>query len=239
MRILDLLNFEALRSRISSPDLLLEYKRFLALKVALGDFDASVLSPPAEIDAIWHAHILDTKHYRTVCEALGQGFIEHDPDGGADPAARDTRRMTCLAEYKKEFGAVPDAWAKVRPALAPRALGWQALQPPQTQAKKARRRPPAAQPAQHLPTGSYILVKHESIGRGGRRVMRPASGSVIRKHNDEWAIICLEGYTGARGDIKVIGVNEKHLMLQLAPPCRSRCPRGRQRYPTPDRTAPS
>ena len=34
-----------------------------------------------EVEAIWHAHILDNKHYRTTCDALGGTFIErlHPP----------------------------------------------------------------------------------------------------------------------------------------------------------------
>ena len=121
MRVLDVLNFDTLRSMINKPELLLEYKRFLALKVGAGDLDATLLSPPAEVDEVWHAHILDTKHYRTTCELLGHGFIDHNPKGGEDTAARDTRRTACLAAYKKAFGAaVPDIWASVRPALAPR-----------------------------------------------------------------------------------------------------------------------
>lgn len=142
MRLLEVINFESLRARIEAPELLPEYKRFITLKAALGDTDATKLSPPAEIDAIWHSHILDTKHYRTMCEIIGRGFIDHNPDGGADENARASRRATTLAEYQKAFGAAPDVWTGMRPLLAPRGVPQQQGQrsPPGTQARRPRTR---------------------------------------------------------------------------------------------------
>ena len=105
LSILDVISFTSLEQRLDKPELLPEYKKFLALKVAANDFDAALLSPPAEIDVIWHAHILDTAHYRTTCDALMQGcFIDHNPNGGADASARDARRRACVEDYNKAFG---------------------------------------------------------------------------------------------------------------------------------------
>jgi len=225
MRILDLINFESLRSRISAPQLLPEYKRFLALKVSLGDLNAVVLSPPADIDAIWHAHILDTRHYRTVCEALGGGFIDHDPNGGSDVAARDARRLKCLAEYKKAFGQAPEVWSSVRPVLAPQSHQQQNQRenqrenddpPPPTQ-KKPRTRPPAAQPASELAVGSYVLVQRQIRGRGGRRSMRQKGGWVMEKAEDgeAYVVICFEDMDE---DVAVIHESEKIMLVPAQKP---------------------
>ena len=103
--ILKVLNFDAIMARCptATKALLREYQRFLALKVVLKDFDASVLSPPPEVDTLWHAHILDTKHYRAT-------FIDHNPEGGLDVVARHARRSTALAQYEQLFGAAPNLW---------------------------------------------------------------------------------------------------------------------------------
>lgn len=195
MRLLDHVNFEPLRAKMANPALLEEYKRFLALKAALGDIDAAMLSPPPEIDAIWHSHILRTKHYRTTCEILGHGFIDHDPDGGADEDARDTRRATSVMEYRKAFGAVPDVWSNMRPPLAPRRMAQQQQQhsPPSTQAKRPRTRAPMAKLAHEVEVGSYVSAQVTSRGRGGRLVARAQSGWVAHKsqsqHGSYWTVV--------------------------------------------------
>ena len=109
LRILDGIQFTSLHQRVDAT-LLPEYKRFIALKVARHDFDAMILSPPSEIDTIWHQHILDTKHYRMMCAALGGTFIDHDPLGGVDAAARAVRRSAAVTEYEKAFGKAPGCW---------------------------------------------------------------------------------------------------------------------------------
>ena len=140
--ILDLMNFDSVRSSVNVPASLLgEYKRFLALKVAARDFDASVLSPPQDLDTIWHAHILDTKHYRIVCDALGGNFIHHNPNGGADAVARDARRQNALTHYEQSFGTAPECWkCGVRPVL-----GAQVVQHT-NEAKRTRKLPAAEGP---------------------------------------------------------------------------------------------
>ena len=140
--ILNLMNFDSVRSSVNVPASLLgEYKRFLALKVAARDFDASVLSPPQDLDTIWHAHILDTKHYRIVCDALGGNFIHHNPNGGADAVARDARRQNALTHYEQSFGTAPECWkCGVRPVL-----GAQVVQHT-NEAKRTRKLPAAEGP---------------------------------------------------------------------------------------------
>ncbi len=72
-------------------DGLVEYARFMALKVKTHDWDALLLSPSPRVDAIWHMHVLDTRHYAAYCARImrvptGPGLIHHDP-AGADPTA--------------------------------------------------------------------------------------------------------------------------------------------------------
>ncbi|KAJ3374540.1 hypothetical protein GGF31_007318 [Allomyces arbusculus] len=57
-----------------------EYRRFLVLKVAHNDGQAVLLSPSAIIDAVWHAHILDTRAYLAMNQRL-PFWIHHEPKG--------------------------------------------------------------------------------------------------------------------------------------------------------------
>ena len=86
-----------------------QYLRFLALKAAAQDWYAAAISPPVEVDALWHAHILDTRSYRETCELLGH-FIDHDPDGGVDQKARARRRLLALKMYEEAWGTAPEMW---------------------------------------------------------------------------------------------------------------------------------
>jgi len=85
------------------------YLRFLTLKAVQEDFDCDQLSPSAEVDQVWHFHLLDTRHYRETCEQLcGKGFfIDHDADGGQDTEARDARRAFA-AELTEEIALSVD-----------------------------------------------------------------------------------------------------------------------------------
>ncbi len=80
-----------------------EYRRFMELKVAVGDYDATQLSPSSLVDAMWHLHILDTRQYSAMCADL-PSFIHHNPDGGKDAAARCIRYQTTLIAYRSRFG---------------------------------------------------------------------------------------------------------------------------------------
>ena len=89
-----------------------DYLRFLALKAAASDFNASVLSPPTAIEHIWHVHLHDTRHYRAMCDTIVPGhFIHHDPkdrDGGnEDPVQRSHRRQQAVRRYEATWGNPP------------------------------------------------------------------------------------------------------------------------------------
>ncbi len=59
-----------------------EYVRFLLIKASQ---PTQVVSPTPTMDAIWHAHILDTRSYQRLMQSIGavincpQFFIHHDP----------------------------------------------------------------------------------------------------------------------------------------------------------------
>ncbi|KAJ3046372.1 hypothetical protein HK097_000913 [Rhizophlyctis rosea] len=88
-----------------------EYHRFICLKILMKDENATILSPCPLIDSYWHQHILDTWHYRETCKVLGF-TIDHNPDGGNNVLARDTRRAMTFAAYKIVFNVKPpsDVW---------------------------------------------------------------------------------------------------------------------------------
>jgi hypothetical protein len=52
------------------------YKRYLAITKALDGFQ---LVPNADIDEIWHYHIMDTRRYEKDCQDIFGGFLHHYP----------------------------------------------------------------------------------------------------------------------------------------------------------------
>lgn len=89
--------------------LVFEYLRFLALKIAAGKAGAEALSPSPSIDFVWHQHVLDTARYADECQAICGYTVRHDPDGGADAAARERRYRLTLASYRRFFKTEPPA----------------------------------------------------------------------------------------------------------------------------------
>ncbi|KAJ3351329.1 hypothetical protein GGF32_004328 [Allomyces javanicus] len=84
---------------------IVEYRRFLVLKVVHRDADAQLLSPSPIVDHIWHAHILDTKAYAAMCAKL-PFFIHHNPKGArkTDDQSRARRRENTRACYYARYG---------------------------------------------------------------------------------------------------------------------------------------
>lgn len=52
------------------------YKRYMAITKALGGVQ---LVPNADIDEIWHMHILDTRAYMADCDRLFGSYLHHYP----------------------------------------------------------------------------------------------------------------------------------------------------------------
>lgn len=82
-----------------------EYRHFMELKVAVGKYDATQLSPSSLVDAMWHLHILNTRQYSAMRADL-PSFIHHNPDGGKDAAARCIRYQMMLVAYRARFGEI-------------------------------------------------------------------------------------------------------------------------------------
>lgn len=93
----------------------LEYRRFLTLK----RFYPSVALVPSKIvDAIWHAHILDTRAYREDCQQVFGRFIDHYPYFGIygqdDYQELKNAFAQTVALYEKHFGAYPGGGSEVQ-----------------------------------------------------------------------------------------------------------------------------
>ena len=86
-----------------------EYERFLAIKIHERDWYAKVCSPSDAIDAVWHAHILDTVLYMGDCLHACQNVLQHNPDGDVDEDLRTKRRAHTLVLYRELFGQEPGA----------------------------------------------------------------------------------------------------------------------------------
>jgi hypothetical protein len=81
------------------------YRQFLVLKKIKEDWNAEILSPSAEVDLMWHQHILDVVNYSHDCMLLCGHVIGHNPDGGLDASARAERRRVTQAALTEHFGA--------------------------------------------------------------------------------------------------------------------------------------
>ena len=86
----------------------LEYRRFLSLKCF---YPAISLVPSKAVDAIWHAHILDTRAYRSDCHKVFGRFIDHYPYfgiyGEEDYKELKSAFAQTVALYEKHFGVYP------------------------------------------------------------------------------------------------------------------------------------
>ncbi|WP_174426960.1 glycine-rich domain-containing protein [Cupriavidus basilensis] len=95
-----------------SPESLVDaeagYRRFL--KLAAKYHDAPVV-PSEQVDAFWHAHIVDTRRYASDCEHIFGHVLHHDPYVGID-GPQDEARLRALAGASaqlsaREFGLTP------------------------------------------------------------------------------------------------------------------------------------
>ncbi|KAJ3149550.1 hypothetical protein HDU89_003601 [Geranomyces variabilis] len=106
----------SIKNITADPSLLVkEYIRFLYIK------DAMVFSPSLKIDAVWHRHILDTRHYVDDITALCGRMVHHNPAGEFDSIELKQQRYSAtLASYEGFFGAnslsaAADIWPRVPP----------------------------------------------------------------------------------------------------------------------------
>lgn len=86
----------------------LEYRRFLTLKKL---YPSIALVPSKQVDAIWHAHILDTRAYREDCQRIFGSFLDHYPYFGIYGQDDYQELKNAFAQtvelYEKHFGSYP------------------------------------------------------------------------------------------------------------------------------------
>lgn len=90
----------------------MEYKQFLALSVKYPEAD---ISPSRNVDAFWHAHILNTRKYARDCENTFGYFVHHEPglrDGSAEEKSRYENSFQLFSTLKqREFSVMDTAEA--------------------------------------------------------------------------------------------------------------------------------
>lgn len=82
------------------------YREFLKLAAK---YPGTPAVPSEQVDAFWHAHILDTKRYASDCESIFGYVLHHDPYVGID-GPEDEARLLKLAAVSdalsmREFGS--------------------------------------------------------------------------------------------------------------------------------------
>ncbi|MHA7684779.1 glycine-rich domain-containing protein [Cupriavidus sp. PET2-C1] len=134
---IDALDFSRIKAKLLhgksthwSPESLADaeagYRRFLKLAAKYPD---TPVVPSEQVDAFWHAHIVDTRRYASDCEHIFGHVLHHDPYVGID-GPQDEARLRALAEASarlgaREFGLRPATAAycavtnEGKPALSP------------------------------------------------------------------------------------------------------------------------
>lgn len=92
------------------PSLIKEYKRYLVLRLINFPNELPMYSLP--IDRVWHAHILHTKAYRTFCDKLFGGYLDHRPYSTAEFTERLPEYFSVtIPMYKQVFREeAPACW---------------------------------------------------------------------------------------------------------------------------------
>ncbi|RKO86203.1 hypothetical protein BDK51DRAFT_47155 [Blyttiomyces helicus] len=102
-----------------------ELARFLLLKAVKRDLDGTVLTPPAQIDEVWHLVLQLPSEYQKNCSSLlglrdtdGGGCIGHNPlqafgDLGERAARLATRRLLTASPASRR-PASPPTWSRAR-----------------------------------------------------------------------------------------------------------------------------
>ena len=104
-------------------DAIMELKRFLILKIAANDVDATLLSPSPIVDEMWHCLVLCTRQYAAICKALfsfssaeinssssnnTEKFLHHNLLAIADDdEGRIARYSNTVTLYQRAFNKIP------------------------------------------------------------------------------------------------------------------------------------
>lgn len=66
-----------------------------------------------DVDSVWHAHILYTKHYAHFCGEVAGHFIHHEPTSDEDKAEKDKSSViNTLTMLKFCFGKLNPVWRR-------------------------------------------------------------------------------------------------------------------------------
>jgi len=103
------------------------YRRFLALCLM---FPEAGLVPPADVDEIWHCHILHTRSYAADMNRIFGQYLHHEPADAVNSASaiHGLSRLSAhtLALYETFFGGIDlGEPAEVTCISAPRQIGEQ------------------------------------------------------------------------------------------------------------------
>ena len=108
LKLLDLSRIQA--HAHATDDGIDDYKRWLAI-FAASPGTWHLLSPSDNMDAVWHAHILDTKAYKRCNDLLfnynPEFFVHHDPFASEDVAAHIQRRLLTKEVWRMVFPGAP------------------------------------------------------------------------------------------------------------------------------------
>jgi hypothetical protein len=99
-------------------DILAEYRKFMALIVLNPDKAYGMVEA---VDEVWHQHLLDTRDYMTMCDAIVGGMIHHEqaPVGrGPSPEMAKIREETLHDLAERFRSPVNPVWYKGCHSLA-------------------------------------------------------------------------------------------------------------------------
>jgi len=119
VQLLNVVDMSSVKERAFGTDEGVEdYKKFLALRAMVTTMtsnDILMTSPTSSMDALWHAHVLDTREYQGCCEMLlgtsYRGIIHHDPKPIKDLAVKSARRRALKELWDQVFKEPPqEGW---------------------------------------------------------------------------------------------------------------------------------
>ena len=85
-----------------------EYRKFMTLMILDNAFEMF----SAEVDEVWHAHILLTRRYAEFCQAVRGSFIHHEPEMPPElpPEQERMSRDAFFSRYCELFGEPSILW---------------------------------------------------------------------------------------------------------------------------------
>lgn len=100
----------------------LAYAHFIAAHAHVVDtgLAKNALSPSPQVDAVWHAHLLYTRHYADFCARLAKRYVHHDAERARDANrlkhARYAHTLRLLDEHVAPLEEGEERNAKIWPA---------------------------------------------------------------------------------------------------------------------------